>query len=247
MPGKSKKSKVLSIAPSGLHWTYEKCPRCYWNQIHRVWKKPYMPFPSVFSRIDKAMREDFHQLDTSALKGMSPNGMADIKPRGILLTKELTVKSRPFELGGKLFQYSCKTDAIAEFPDDGDSGFGIYDFKTSKIDPDRLIDQYLPQLMCMAATLSDSKNSPYDGLPAIDAGIICFEPTTFRMSEGTPNLTGDLQFVRLDLNGSWSWWADYEHKLHELLAGPCPEPTGDCQWCAIQQAMECWSDTKTER
>lgn len=219
------KSKALSIAPSQLHWEYGRCPRCYWNQIHRIWKKPYTPFPSVFGEIDKAMREEFESTDTAAIKGMSPGG--------VIHTKEVRLKSEPFELGGKQFQYSCKTDAIAHF--DGDC-WAIYDFKTSSIDPDKLVEQYRPQLMCMAAALKDCENAQLRGTEVLELGLLCFEPTSFNKVDSA--LNGWMGFVKVPID--WAWWSDYESKLHDLLAGPCPEPTGDCQWCEIQLAVSAW-------
>lgn len=53
-----KEKQVFKISPSSLN-LIEGCPRCFWLEKHKVWKRPETPFPSLPSGMDKILKIHF--------------------------------------------------------------------------------------------------------------------------------------------------------------------------------------------
>ena len=47
------------LAPSELGFLWAECKRCYYLQVVQGLRRPRPPFPSIFSRIDAAMKRRF--------------------------------------------------------------------------------------------------------------------------------------------------------------------------------------------
>lgn len=215
---------IFNVAPSKLTFLLDDCDRCFWNDIHKVWKRPYTPFPSVFGKIDKAMREVYGGLDPASICGDLPHGTLDCTDR--------TLNSKPLPVpSGNLIQFSGRLDALARFHN---GTLGVLDFKTSE-SSDRAADLYRRQLHAYAQMLQD----PLTGHPSTvtQIGLLCAAPTTAKLDESGDRLALSfaLNYRPLDLN--WDWWLEFVHRLDALLSGPCPEPDGECPYCAMQQAI----------
>lgn len=66
MPEKDK--EVFKISPSGIN-LMEECPRCFWLEKHRVWKRPAGIFPSLPSGMDRILKNHF---DKFMARGIMP-------------------------------------------------------------------------------------------------------------------------------------------------------------------------------
>lgn len=49
--------KNLTLAPSAFGFLYDECRACYYSDVHGLRKRPRLPFPSIFSTIDRAMKQ----------------------------------------------------------------------------------------------------------------------------------------------------------------------------------------------
>ena len=119
------------LAPSDLDYLPQKCPRCF------VLKKKYniatncYP-PPVFSNFDVIQQQYFKYKDLSYVSDDFPNGkiMKQTELPGRIISSILKdKKGRSFQLGGR-------PDIVIKF-DDMKYGFGIIDFKTTNIDPNK--------------------------------------------------------------------------------------------------------------
>jgi len=70
------KMPVFKLSPSSLN-LIEECPRCFWLDKHKVWKRPSGIFPSLPSGMDKVLKEHF---DNFMKKGILP---PELKKNGI--------------------------------------------------------------------------------------------------------------------------------------------------------------------
>ena len=63
-----KELKAFKLSPSQLN-LFKDCPRCFWLQNHKVWKRPSGPFPSLPSGMDRILKNHF---DKFMEKGKMP-------------------------------------------------------------------------------------------------------------------------------------------------------------------------------
>ena len=50
---------LFKISPSKLSFLWDECPRCFWLDATGKRKRPEMPFPKMFTQIDKLQRDHF--------------------------------------------------------------------------------------------------------------------------------------------------------------------------------------------
>ncbi len=53
-----KTDKPLKFSPSAINLMLE-CPRCFWLEKHKVWKRPSSVFPSLPGGMDKVLKIHF--------------------------------------------------------------------------------------------------------------------------------------------------------------------------------------------
>ena len=137
------------LAPSDLDYLPQKCPRCFaLKKKYNIATNSYPP--PVFSNFDVIQQQYFKYKDLSYVSDDFPNGqiMKQTELPGRIISSILKdKKGRPFQLGGR-------PDIVIKF-DDLKYGFGIIDFKTTNIDPNksqkykfqlRLMHRFLPTL-----------------------------------------------------------------------------------------------------
>ena len=64
---------VFKLSPSALNLMYE-CPRCFWLDKHKKWKRPSTPFPQLPNGMDKIIKTHF---DSFRDKGELPPEIKD--------------------------------------------------------------------------------------------------------------------------------------------------------------------------
>jgi hypothetical protein len=106
--------KQIYISPSKLTFLLNECRRCFYLDAHKLYTRPFSPFPSVFTLMDKQARAYF---DGRVAPGDRPNQMS---------TKALRKKS--LNIPGTSIGFSGEIDCLIWF-DDGT--IGISDFKVA--------------------------------------------------------------------------------------------------------------------
>ena len=161
-----------NFSPSELDYKAKKCRRCFY--IHKKYKisdggRP----PPVFSSLDANQKPYYQKLNTKEWCEELPDGKfmtKDELPAKITSEGLLDNKKRKFKLNGI-------PDIVIKFKE---TGFGIYDFKTTNIKPHKAED-YRYQLEAYAQIFANpgslKKTSTPKLLPVKQMGIIQFEPS----------------------------------------------------------------------
>lgn len=63
--------KIWKLSPSELTFLWDECPRCFYLKVIRNFSRPWSPFPSIFNRIDKLMKDYF---DGRSAMDTTPDG-----------------------------------------------------------------------------------------------------------------------------------------------------------------------------
>jgi len=85
--------KPWALAPSDFAFLWDDCPRCFYQKVALGQSPPRAPFPSVFGRIDRAMKD--HYL------GKRAEGVAAGTPAGVIGRGDRWVKSAPPSSSGR--------------------------------------------------------------------------------------------------------------------------------------------------
>lgn len=212
------------IAPSSLTFLYEDCKRCFWLDIHKHWKRPFMPFPSVFGRIDKAMRAFYHDRPIhEVVKGL---------PTGTIDTSGRKVASRAIEVQGSAasIQLSGSMDCLVRF---SDGTVGVIDFKTSEAKAQH-IELYKRQLHAYTAILQQPQTGRAETVSRM--GLIAVTPSTMRLDDaGQAVFSMDVCWQKVAIEPAW--WDAFLSEIVELLEGLEPAGKHDCPYCAMQRGL----------
>lgn len=57
---KQNKPNTFKLSPSALN-LFHDCPRCFWLEKHRVWKRPESIFPTLPRGMDGILKTHFHK------------------------------------------------------------------------------------------------------------------------------------------------------------------------------------------
>lgn len=206
-----------NIAPTDLTFLLESCPACFWRKVKLKKPRPYTPFPSVFSAIDKAMR--------TAYSGCSTKLVDESLPEGRLDTTDRKIKSSPISVPGResTIVFSGKVDAIASFTD-GTSG--VLDFKTSN-PKESSVSLYSRQLHCYRTILEN----PEKASPVVVSylGIVCESPDALVLRPGAfDSFSMKKTYVSIEIDDAG--WGVFLLSVLDLLDGEEPVST-DCHYC----------------
>ena len=161
-------ARAWTLSPTDLTFLWEECPRCFYRKVALREPRPRSPFPTVFSRIDRAMK-DFYL-------GERAEVLVPGMPTGVIGGGDRWVKSVPIVPPG--CDSAClirgRVDVLVAC-DDG--SVGIVDFKTAEPCPGSL-DKYSRQLHAYALALEH----PARGAPVRvgTIGLLCFSPDRFQ-------------------------------------------------------------------
>jgi hypothetical protein len=210
----------LRLAPSDFAFLYDECPYCFYMKVVHARPRPRTPFPSVFTRIDLAMKERY--------VGERAEGLVEGAPAGVIGASEwvkseelwLPGVSRPLVIGGQLdTTVACDDGSLA-----------ILDFKTSEPNADH-VSVYSRQLHAYALAAERPASARPRSVSGL--GLICFLPDWFRTKHTGAMLCGEVKYVRveLDQNGFERFLTDVGRLLDQPVP-PSPSPT--CIWCKWQ-------------
>ena len=210
--------QTLKLSPSKLTFLLTECRRCFYMDIHKIYARPYTAFPSIFGKIDRAMRSHYQGKSSLSLTGKE----------GIFNTKEYKLVSTPEQISDNFaIQFSGKTDCIIDF---ADGTAGILDFKTSEVKEAKL-ELYAPQLYAY--------REAYSHKPVSKMGLLCQSP-----SDRAVEINGQLHlpmvetWVEIPINDEY--WNNFKRDLATLLLTPFHEVEGKakCHHCEYQRIIQ---------
>ena len=213
-----------ALSPSDFAFLWDDCPRCFYLKVARKQPRPRSPFPSVFGRIDRAMKDHYlgERAETVA------NGM----PAGIVGGGDRWVKSSPLLAPGRAS--TCLIRGRLDVLIDCDDGTtAIVDFKTVDPKSDHIA-TYSRQLHAYAMALEH----PAGGRPETvsSLGLLCFVPDSFDAEEGRAGLFGPVQWIEVPRDDEA--FVGFLAEVVSILEEDEPPPADpSCQWCALRDEV----------
>ncbi|MBS3080951.1 PD-(D/E)XK nuclease family protein [Candidatus Pacearchaeota archaeon] len=214
-------TKPLKLSPSAINLMLE-CPRCFWLEKHKVWKRPSGIFPSLPSGMDKVLKEHF---DKFMEKGELP---PEIREYGIGNCYKLFNDKAKLEIwrnNRKGIQYKDKTSgillmgAVDNILSKGKKLI-VLDYKTRGYPlKEDTHEHYQAQMDIYNFLLRkngyDTEDYTY---------LLFYYPK--EVSE-TGELIFDTKLIKMKTNAKKG--EEYFKEAIELLEGDCPKKT--CEWC----------------
>ena len=212
---------TFRLSPSSLNLMQE-CPRCFWLEKHKVWKRPSGIFPSLPSGMDRILKKHF---DRFRDKGELPPELAKSECRddGCLLFPDkglLKIWRNNFKgirwqdsngnvLHGAVDNLLIKGNKII-----------VLDYKTRGYDlKDDTAEHYRLQLDIYNFLLR--KN----GYQTEDYAFLLFYVPKEVLSTGEVIFDTSLIKMKISIENAEKTW----EKALELLNGECPQK--GCEWC----------------
>lgn len=213
------------LSPSDLTFLWDECPRCFYLKVRHNFKRPAMPFPKIFSRIDLLMKDIYLGHSTKKISPELPEGK--ILMTGRWVTSELI----PAADGFNACYIQGIFDTVVQFED---GSYGVVDFKTSEAKEEH-IGFYGRQLQAYAFALAHPAPGKLHLRPVSKLGLLYFEPQ--HLDEAPPD--------RLSLIGPTKWveipqdenaFLDFIRRVGDLLSQPQPPAANpECAFCAYRE------------
>jgi hypothetical protein len=223
---------MLRLSPSDFAFLWEQCKRCFHLKIVHGIRQPSMPMAGIFKKLEALQMAFFEgRRTTEVVPGMRP---------GVFRCGERSVESAPIEEEGRPSCYLYgKTDSLIEF-DDG--SWGILDFKTTTIGPDKA-QTYSRQLHAYAHAFENPAATPRilkEAAPRLEPisalGLLCFEPTELaRDASGKLSFSGAAQWIEIPRDRKA--FRTFVSEAAGVLGGEAPPPSPSCDWCAYAATM----------
>jgi PD-(D/E)XK nuclease superfamily len=213
-----------AISPSDIAFLWDDCPRCFYRKVARRQPRPRSPFPSVFGKIDRAMKE--HYL------GERSEIVAEGMPPGIVGGGDRWVKSAPLlpPGGATTCVIRGRVDVLIDC-DDGTKG--IVDFKTTLPKADHLA-IYGRQLHAYAMALEHPAGGRSETVSSL--GLLCFLPDSFEAEQGTAGLFGPVQWVEVPRDDEA--FVLFLAEVVSVLDQDDPPPADpSCPWCGLRDGV----------
>jgi hypothetical protein len=131
---------VPQISPSDLTFLHDECPRCLHAKYVEKVRRPSTPMPSIFTRIDSAMKTYYRGRTLVSADGV----------RGRVVEGSDWVQSAPIELPHGTCTIKGRFDTVIAWEDDT---YSVVDFKTAPVRPEYL-GKYERQLAAYAYSLT---------------------------------------------------------------------------------------------
>lgn len=218
-------SRLFKLSPSDLTFLWDECKRCFYLKIAKGYRRPTIPFPKIFSRIDLLMKEHYQDKSTSSIS-------ADL-PEGKVLISGKWVESDIIHFDGHAADCYLKGifDTVLQFEG---GGYAVVDFKTTEINEDHL-DFYARQLRAYAYALENPAAGSLMLKPVTRLGLLCFEPRQMHQDESGQLLYSGKtawQEIALDKDG----FLNLLKEMVTLLEQPEPPQAGEkCEFCQYRE------------
>jgi hypothetical protein len=223
------KTKLYTLSPSSFAFLWDECKSCFWAHVVQNFRRPMAPFPSIFSRIDSAMKVELETGRHSLGAG----------PTFTVVHSSRMVTSTPIVIPNRSVSLVIRGqfDSIVKFEDNSP---GICDFKTAPV-KEEYNAKYGRQLHAYAYAL-DHPAANSLAIPDIKRlGLGVFEPTSFK-SNGMYGaaLQGDTAWVELEYDRAG--FMAFLDEVAALLELPeAPRPNLGCEHCRYK-VLNAWRD-----
>ncbi len=214
------------LSPSDLTFLWDECKRCFYLKVHQNFRRPGLPFPKIFGKIDLLMKDIYLEYSTKKISPDLPEGKTIMTGRWVTSDPISTPDGKNSVFIRGIF------DTVVRFED---GSYGVVDFKTSEAKQEH-IEFYGRQLMAYAYSLEHPAPGKLHLSPVSHLGLLYFEPNA--MLEKPPD--------ELDLRGATRWveikpdeaaFMAFIQEVLSLLAQPEPPPANpDCGFCAYRDA-----------
>ncbi|HTT86468.1 MAG TPA: PD-(D/E)XK nuclease family protein [Acidimicrobiales bacterium] len=218
-PDREDRVEPWVVAATDLTFLWGDCPRCFYRKVVEGVPRPRGPVPTVFGRIDRAMKIWSEGYDLARLPPEAPVGVVRWTDRW--------VKSQPLAASGSPGHLVIRgrLDALVAC-DDGTTG--VIDFKTTDPNTPNLA-LYSRQLHAYASALEH----PAVGQPVTVGviGLLSFSPDTFTVdADGNGSLVGGLCWHEVPRDDAA--FALFLLEVLSVLSSPEPPPAS-CPWCHL--------------
>ena len=206
------------VSATDLTFLWEDCPSCFHRKVVLGERRPASPFPSVFNRIDRAMKRWYIGAGT----GVLPKDLVG----ATVVNTDLWVCSEELVPPGcaGAVMLRGRVDALVAFPDDT---LGVVDFKCLPADTERT-QVYFPQL----STYSWALNHPARREPrSIERmGLLCFAPAQYEAVDDRASLSGTTSWLEVERDDEA--FLDRLTQVGKTLDQPeVPASDPDCRFC----------------
>lgn len=214
------------LSPSDLTFLWDECPRCFYLKVKHNFRRPAVPFPSIFTTIDGLMKGFF--------QGQSTQTLDASLPAGHVLWASRRVQSVPIALPGR--RETCILaglfDSLLAF-DDG--SYGIVDFKTAAPKAHHVA-FYGRQLHAYAYALEHPADGQLHLTPISRLGLFIVEPNEMtRQADGRIAYVGQVTWLEVPRDDAA--FLNFLSEVMGLLEAPAPPPAAEtCAWCAYRQS-----------
>ncbi len=212
---------VFKLSPSSIG-LMKDCPRCFWLDKHRVWKRPSGPFPSLPSGMDRVLKVHF---DNFRDKGLIPPELCE---------NQTCEGMKLFEDKALLEKWRNNFDGVRWVDSNGDVLFGavdeilvkgekliVLDYKTRGYPVKENTPEYYQSQLDLYNFLL-RKN----GYETEDYALLLFYVPKEVLEKG--EVVFDTELVKVGVN------VENAEKLFNqaltVLNGECPSER--CEWCA---------------
>ena len=215
----------IKLSPSDLTFLWDECKRCFYlKYVHKITRPP-APFPSIFSTIDRLMKEYYQGRPTSDLD--------PALPAGIMRFGEKWVESAPMTIPGHIAQCYIrgKFDSVVAF-DDG--SFGVVDFKTSEPKAYH-VHFYGRQLHAYSYSLEHPAPGKFGLYPVSKLGLLVVAPNAMDMTaSGQIAYLGGVTWMEIPRDDDG--FMQFLGEVLTLLEQPTPpEPAHTCGYCQYRE------------
>lgn len=221
--------KTYYVTPSDITFLWSDCPRCFYQKVAQGIHRPSSPFPKIFNRIDRAMK------DCYVNKNMRE--FSEDFPDAVFKYPDQWVQSKPLVVAGKDIQivFRGKIDGLLEYNELGDNGMpivGVPDLKTTEVD-DNVTPMYGLALHTYAYCLENPAEGEFSAQNVDKLGLIVFEPGTYEHTCGEePKLNGIHYWIEFEKDmESFRTWMKTLAKV--LSQDSPPAATTSCGYCNL--------------
>jgi hypothetical protein len=215
----------VRLAPSDLTHLWEGCQRCFWLKAKGVLKRPSVPFPKIFTRIDQQTKEYFF--------GKRSEEMAEGLRPGRVAFGDRWVRSGPLEVPGHPTPVvvAGRIDTALAF-DDG--SYAIIDLKTAE-PRDEHVPFYGRQLNCYALAAENPARGRVTLKPVSMLGLLCIEPISMVGLDDGVAYKGTTQFLEIPRDDD-AFLGFLSQVLFVLEQPEPPDPAPECSYCSYLAA-----------
>jgi len=208
-----------TLSPSSFAFLWDECKSCFWAHVVQDLRRPRTPFPSIFSKIDAAMKAEletgWHSLGTG--------------PRFMVAHSSRMITSAPIEIPDRPLRLVIRGafDSVVRFED---GTLAVCDFKTAPV-KEQYNAKYGRQLHAYAYALSHPASGSL-ALPDIQRlSLGVFEPRAFsRNGADGAVLQGATAWIDIPYDAAaFARFLDEVAALLEMRAAP--PPSRDCEFC----------------